>query len=63
MQHMYVSPFYCIDYTPRCVAPEFGQRSASDRKAPFQWLVRSTGLASRCDFGMAAAVEEVRARL
>ncbi len=71
-QHIYVSPFYYIDYTlALCCALQFGQRSARDRtgaladyvalcgrggEAPFQQLVRSANLASPFASGTLQAV-------
>ena len=71
-QHIYVSPFYYIDYTlALCCALQFGQRSTRDRagaladyvalcgrggEAPFLRLVRSAGLASPFASGTLAAV-------
>jgi M3 family oligoendopeptidase len=77
-QHIYLSPFYYIDYTlALCCALQFWQRSVDDREsalvdyvalcerggeAPFQTLVRSAGLRSPFEPG---ALESVvtRARL
>jgi M3 family oligoendopeptidase len=71
-QHIYVSPFYYIDYTlALCCALQFGQRSARDRAgalddyvalcgrggaAPFQNLVHGANLASPFASGTLRAV-------